>query len=161
LLWLSVSCLFLLLICAAGFIIWLRYRPERPLEITLPPPTSVAGSVILSGGVANPGIYPFYAGDTIESLIQTAGGCVAGANLSNVNLSIPLSVGNDSQKIDINHAEPWLLEALPGIGPTLAQRISAYRQQNGLFHSTSDLLQVDGMGEKTLQQIQNMITVGD
>ena len=67
----------------------------------------------------------------------------------------------DSQKIDINRAEVWLLKALPGIGETLAQRIVDYRQKNGPFHNTKDLLKVTGIGNTTYEQIRDLITVAD
>jgi competence protein ComEA len=65
------------------------------------------------------------------------------------------------QKIDINRAEQWLLEALPGIGATLAGNIIDYRQQNGPYHSIEDLLKVNGIGESTLGKIRDYITVYD
>ena len=55
----------------------------------------------------------------------------------------------------------WLLKALPGIGETLAQRIVEYRQRNGLFYNTRDLLKVAGIGTTTYEQIKDMITVAD
>ncbi len=65
------------------------------------------------------------------------------------------------QKIDINRAESWLLEALPGIGPSKAQAIIAYRQQNGGFSDIGELLNVSGIGQSIYEDIQNMITIGD
>ncbi len=65
------------------------------------------------------------------------------------------------QKIDINRAEPWLLEALPGIGETLAQRIVDYRDDNGSFKRIEDLLKVSGIGEGTFENIKDFITVSD
>lgn len=159
--WLMASFLLAALIIIAGFVVWLRYEPERPIEISLPPTPNHTGTIYLSGAVANPGLYPFTAADSIESLIQAAGGIAAGANLSNVKLSFVPDGKIGPQKIDINRAEPWLLEALPGIGATLAQRIVDYRQQNGPFRSPPDLLNVNGMGTKTYQQIEALITVGE
>jgi comEA protein len=65
------------------------------------------------------------------------------------------------QKVDINRAEAWLLEALPGIGETLAQRIIDYRQQNGAFRSISEITEVEGIGQSLYEQIKDLITVGD
>ena len=159
--WLAASLLLAVLIIVAGFIIWLRYEPERPIEISLPSAPNHSGMIYLNGAVANPGLYPFTGTDTIESLIQATGGIAAGANLSNVKLSFIPDGNYNSQKIDINNAEPWLLEALPGIGPTLAGRITDYRQQNDPFRSTSDLLKVNGMGTATYRQIEGLITVSE
>jgi competence ComEA-like helix-hairpin-helix protein len=67
----------------------------------------------------------------------------------------------EPQKIDINRAEAWLLEALPGIGPTKAQAIIDYRQQNGYFSDISEILNVEGIGQDIYEQIKDLITVGD
>lgn len=62
--------------------------------------------------------------------------------------------------IDVNTATVEDLTALPGIGQTLAQRIVAYRNEKGSFKSLSELLNVDGIGEKTLENILQYITIG-
>jgi competence protein ComEA len=116
----------------------------------------------IGGAVYAPGWYPLQPGDSIEALIRAAGGNTNSANLSGLELYIPLAGGKEGpQKIDINRAEAWLLEALPGIGETLAQRIIDYRQQNGPFNNTADLLKVPGIGTTTYDRIKDLITVGD
>jgi competence protein ComEA len=65
------------------------------------------------------------------------------------------------QKIDINRAEAWLLEALPGIGPSKAQAIIDYRQQNGGFAHITEITKVDGIGPTIYEDIKGLITVGD
>ena len=65
------------------------------------------------------------------------------------------------QKIDINRAEAWLLEALPGIGESKAQAIIAYRQQNGGFGHIAEITNVEGIGPAIYEQIKELITVGD
>jgi comEA protein len=65
------------------------------------------------------------------------------------------------QKIDINRAEAWLLEALPGIGPSKAQAIIDYRQQNGGFKHITEITRVEGIGPAIYEQIKDLITVGD
>jgi competence protein ComEA len=64
-------------------------------------------------------------------------------------------------KIDINRAEAVELEALPGIGPELAQRIIEYREKQGPFQRIEDLMNVRGIGEKNFLKIRDRITVGE
>lgn len=61
------------------------------------------------------------------------------------------------QAIDINSADVAALEALPSIGPALAQRIIAYRSAHGPFASVSDLRNVSGIGEVTLHHLAPLI----
>jgi competence ComEA-like helix-hairpin-helix protein len=64
-------------------------------------------------------------------------------------------------RVNINTAAAQTLETLPGIGPTLAQAIVAYRNQNGLFGTIEDVKMVSGLGPGVFDQIQNLITVGN
>ncbi len=61
--------------------------------------------------------------------------------------------------LDINLATAAELEALPGIGPVLAARIIAYREQAGAFHSVQELQEVEGIGDATLQEFLTLIRV--
>lgn len=62
--------------------------------------------------------------------------------------------------IDLNTAEESDLLTLPGIGPELADRILTYRVQVGRFVAVEQLMDVKGIGEKRLEQIRDLITVG-
>ncbi|SMC57724.1 ComEA family DNA-binding protein [Papillibacter cinnamivorans] len=64
------------------------------------------------------------------------------------------------KKIDINTASRADLETLPGIGEVLAGRIVDYREQNGDFRTIYDITNVKGIGEKTLEKIEDLITTG-
>ncbi|EKP94946.1 ComEA family DNA-binding protein [Thermaerobacter subterraneus] len=70
------------------------------------------------------------------------------------------AAGGPQGRIDINRATAAELEALPGIGPALAQRIVADREVNGPFRRPQDLTRVPGIGEKTLAQLLPHITAG-
>lgn len=73
------------------------------------------------------------------------------------NLSTP---SNESkQLININTAAKEELQNLTGIGPSKAEAIIAYREENGPFQKPEDLLEVSGIGEKTFEKIKNEITV--
>ncbi|MCJ7807538.1 MAG: ComEA family DNA-binding protein, partial [Dehalococcoidia bacterium] len=124
------------------------------IEIYIPQTTtqSQIGQIYVGGGVNNPGYYPLKEGDGIDDLIRAAGGLTQDANIDNIELLIAQSseTENGEQRININTAPAWLLEALPGIGEVKAQAIIDYRQQNGLFKNINELLKVDGIGQGTL-----------
>ena len=61
--------------------------------------------------------------------------------------------------LHLNQASAAELDAVPGIGPTLAARIVAYRQANGPFTAVEDLLNVSGIGEKTLAKFRSYLLV--
>ena len=62
-------------------------------------------------------------------------------------------------KININTANRQQLELLPRIGPSLAKRIIAFRNQNGAFTNINEIKKVKGIGEKTFILIKSQITV--
>lgn len=61
--------------------------------------------------------------------------------------------------VNINTAAQADLERLPGIGPSLAKKIMDFRQKNGNFKAPSDLMAVQGIGEKKFEQLKALITV--
>ena len=62
--------------------------------------------------------------------------------------------------VNINTADADTLTALPGIGWVLAERIVAYRRQNGSFRAIEEITKVEGIGEKKAEAILDLITVG-
>jgi comEA protein len=63
--------------------------------------------------------------------------------------------GPSSPKIDINTANAYELEGLPGIGPVLARRIIEYRDKHGRFQTLSELKKVNGIGDAKLEAIRD------
>ncbi len=66
---------------------------------------------------------------------------------------------NGDEKIDINTAGIDELVKLPGIGPSKANNIVEYREKHGKFKTYEDLLNVSGIGEKTLEKIKPLIVL--
>jgi len=160
--WTLITIFLMAIIAIGGVVAWSRYSPSQPIEISIPQGQQVQGEIYIGGAVNSPGSYPLRAGDSIEALIEAAGGTTSSANSSRLELYIP-EVGEEEQpqKININRAEVWLLEALPGIGETLAQRIVDYRRQNGPFRNINELTKVAGIGTATYEAIKHLITVTD
>jgi len=155
---------FLIIAAAAGGIrLAMQQSGSQPVEIILSQAESAryTGNIYISGAVANPSIYPWQEGDTIQALLLDAG-LEPDADLSNIKLYVPREgEAVAAQKIDINRADPWLLQALPGIGEVRAQAIVGYRDEHGPFRIVEDLLKVSGIGPTTLDRIRDYIAVSD
>lgn len=65
-----------------------------------------------------------------------------------------------TQVVNVNTATAAQLEALPGIGPSMAQRIVAHREKNGPFKKLEDLMIIQGIGEKSFLKLRPMLTIG-
>lgn len=162
--WTLISLLLVVIIVTGGIVAWSRYRESQPVEISIvkSPSQEQLSRIYIGGAVNNPGFYPLAAGDSINDIIQAAGGTAGSTDLSQLKLHIPdADKEYQPQKVNINRAEAWLLEALPGIGEVRAQAIIAYRQQNGQFSHIDELTKVEGIGDTTYEQIKHLIAVAD
>lgn len=70
------------------------------------------------------------------------------------------TVPPEPEILDLNSATAEQLQTLPGIGPVIASRIIAYREQVGPFRTVGELMNVNGIGEKTLGEIWDFVTIG-
>lgn len=138
-----------------------------PIEIKLPKPSQEI-EVYVTGSVQSPGTYTLTEGARVADAIESAGGLTPKADKSAINLARRLrdgdkvyvpKQGESSQLININKADPWLLEALPGIGPATAKKIINYRFENGPFQSKKALMKVKGIGSATFEKLKDKITV--
>ena len=161
--YLFITVFLLIAAVAGGVTLGMQRSGNQPVEIVLSETESPqqTGELYIGGAVANPGIYPWQAEDSLQTVLLDAG-IQADADLNHIEIYVPEAGETVSaQRIDINRAESWLLEALPGIGEVLAQRIVDYRKQNGPFRIVEDLLKVSGIGSGTFEQIRDCITVSD
>ena len=161
--YLFITVFLLVAAIAGGIMLAVQHSRSQPVEIvlsqTVPPEQS--GEVYIGGAVANPGFYPWQEGDTIQALLLDAS-VEPDADLSHIEIYVPREGEEQSpQKIDINRAEPWLLQALPGIGEVKAQAIVGYRNEHGPFKRIEDLLKVSGIGPATFEKLKDYITVSD
>ena len=136
--------------------------------------------VDISGCVKNPGVYKVEPGTRIFQVIERAGGLTDGADTESVNRAEEVADGQkivirhmeasseeesiinsdkSSGKVNINTADMSELQSVPGIGPATAQKIIEYREHNGKFKSVEDILNVSGIGDKTLENMRPYITV--
>lgn len=161
---------------AAGAL-FLVTRPPRGSPVTLlPPPTPAALQIHVTGAVINPGVYTLPPGSRVHAALEAAGGATSEANLEALNLAANLEDGEQLRvptlaeaavktsspsggQIDLNDATQAELEALPGIGPTMAERIIAYRQEHGPFLYIEDIMAVEGIGEGIFAEIKDLVTV--
>lgn len=82
------------------------------------------------------------------------------ALVASTGLAIAAGKPAPSGKVNINTATAQQLTVLPGVGEKLAARIVDYRQKAGGFKNVSELMNVQGIGEKNLAKIQAFLTTG-
>jgi len=159
--------------------------PSAALPASTTPVAATAPVVVyVSGWVHSPGVYEFQTGDRVVDALDRAGGAKKGADLTALNLAALLVDGEQivvgklgagrtppsgtstgsgnsgaSGLVNINSATLEELETLPGIGPSLGQRIIDYRVEHGPFHSVDELLNVSGIGDKRLEDLRSQVTV--
>jgi competence protein ComEA len=131
--------------------------------------------VDVAGAVRRPGLYRLGTGTRVDDAVAAAGGATAHADIAAVNLAAPLSDGEQvvvpargavgaasasvgSTVVDLNSATAEQLDTLPGIGPSTAAKIIAYRQQHGAFHSLAELDAISGIGPSKLAELKGLVS---
>jgi competence protein ComEA len=163
----AVWLLVIVLLFGVAALIYRQTSAPGSTEILILAPSPEIRAYV-DGAVANPGVYLLRDGDLLLDAVQAAGGFTADAHTSSVNLAAPVrdgehvyvySLGEMPQKVNINTADAWLLESLPGIGELLAQRIIDHRECTGGFRSIEELTQVDGIGVATFEMLEDRVSV--
>src|SRR5699024_4350862 len=133
--------------------------------------------VDVKGEVAQPGTYEIGLDKRVNDVLQLAGGLTSEADIYSVNRAEKVydemviivtkegdesdtsSKSPDSNRVRINHAKQEESETLNGIGTSKAQAIIQYREENGPFQTEEDLLEVSGIGEKTLENFKDDVLI--
>jgi competence protein ComEA len=141
-----------------------------------------ASTVVVSvvGLVARPGLVTLPSGSRVADAVEAVGGLLPEADPASVNLAAVVGDGQQiavgvpgappgstgtapataqSGPVNLNAAGASDLDALPGIGPVLAQRIVTYRAQQGPFTSVEQLDDVPGIGPAIYDQLKSLVTV--
>ena len=161
--WLLIVIVLLVSIVCGGIVLAIKQSSHKPVEIIITQGNSTQydGEIYVGGAVANPGFYPLKEDDSIENIIQAAGP-MDESDLARIEIQVPREGEvHPPQKISLNYADVWLLAALPGIGQEKAQAIVDYRKEHGHFSRVEDLLNVEGIGNTTLERIRDLITIED
>ena len=154
------------------------------------PATAAVLVVDVVGQVHRPGVVRLPPGSRVLDAVNSAGGALPSADLTQVNLARPLADGEQivvpkpgqvlsspaagtsasgaagaaagaqaGGVVDLNSADASALDALPGVGPVLAQRILDWRNEHGRFSSVDELGEVSGIGDKLMAQLRAKVRV--
>jgi len=142
--------------------------------------------VAIDGAVGTPGVYSLPGDARVQNAIAAAGGTTSQADLAAVNpaahvhdgdrviipfMSTPVPTRDPTSPVEqttpaaagpvnINTATADELDALPGIGEVIAQRIVAYRESHGAFTTVDDLAEVNGISDRMVDDLRPLITTG-
>lgn len=159
-------------------------QPPAPPDVSATggaTPSAGTVTVDVAGKVRRPGIAVLDAGARVVDALEAAGGARRGVDLSPINLARVLVDGEQilvgeaarpaaasapgaaapaaGSLVNLNTATVAELELLPEVGPVTAQAIVTWREQHGGFTAVQELLEVDGIGDKTLATITPHVTV--
>lgn len=142
------------------------------------------------GAVLHPGVYELPGGSRVVDAVDAAGGALGNAALGSLNLAriladgeqvyvftadeaaagvpVPTAPGATAASsaasavglVDLNTATAEELDALPGIGPSTAQKIVSDREANGPFATPEDLMRVSGIGAAKFEALKDLVTCG-
>jgi competence protein ComEA len=175
-----------LLAVALGAGLWWGAKPTSPVPIVpiargATPSIEVDRiTVHVAGAVRRPGLVQVAIEARVADAVAAAGGAVPDAELAGLNLAAPIRDGDQivvpfrtdagltsgsiaataaDSRVRINRATEQELQLIPGVGPVLAGRIVAHRDQYGPFEVLEDLLDVPGIGEAKLAAMRDAVIV--
>ncbi|MBO1419194.1 ComEA family DNA-binding protein [Streptomyces sp. FH025] len=156
-----------------------------PPEGSTGPGAETVVVVDIGGRVRVPGLHTLPGGSRVADALRAAGGPLPETDTRNLNLARlltdgeqilvgeqappaapavgatggPPGAGGPRSPVSLNRATAEQLDTLPGVGPTLAQRILAYRTSHGSFRSVDQLRQVSGIGARTFAELRPLLTL--
>lgn len=153
--------------------------PPLSAPLSAPRPSAAAKvTVDIAGKVARPGLRRLPKGSRVADALAAAGGPLAGTDTTSLNLARPLTDGEQilvgvtppapapgqapdstatTTALSLNTATEPQLDALPGVGPVLAQHILDFRTQHGSFTSPQQLRQIPGIGPRKFATLQPLV----
>ncbi len=170
-----VICISVIICIFSVLYIVLVKKSEPHLEINGQTMSFNESKVYIDGAVQNPGTYIFKNGQTLQDIINAAGGLKENADLNSIDFKYNIKNGEkiiieyikedlyddentDTEVININTASKEELMTLDGIGEKMAQNIIEYRNK-AEFEVIEDLMNVEGIGEKKFSNIKEKIVV--
>jgi competence protein ComEA len=131
------------------------------------------------GAVRRAGLYELRDGSRVADALARAGGATKGADLALINLAAPVVDGAQvlvprrsgpgvpgapappggvpAGPVSLNSATLEQLDALPGVGPSTAQKILDYRTRHGAFRAVEELDAIPGIGPARLEQLRELV----
>ena len=152
----------LLFFCLFVFFTFTCFNRYTPISLQEAKPTLM--QVEIKGAIQNPGVYTLKRNSSISSLIQMSGGLLENSDTSRISFNYILNDKDvvvipeikEIKLISLNSATLEELQTLPGIGPSIAQRIIDYRQGN-TFQTLEQIKDVKGIGEALFNKIKDKI----
>jgi len=169
---------------SGAFVLFRAYDERSAPPIVIEDAAATLPVVVdVRGAVAKPGVYELPPGARVQDAVSAAGGLAQSADLSTVNLARRLRDGEQlviaalptaggamaspvglngnatmQGRLNINTATAAELDALPGIGEVIAQRIVDFRTEHGPYRSVDDLIHVQGISARTIAGLRDLVT---
>jgi competence protein ComEA len=171
---------------AAAFLLFQAWDQRAAPPIVISDAAATRPVVVdLRGAVTAPGVYELPPGARVQDALDAGGGLTDAADLSTINLARRLrdgevvivaalpevgstapaapadpldDVGAGTARVNLNSASAVELDALPGIGAVLAGRIVDFREEHGPYRAVDDLIHVEGISARTIEDLRDLVT---